>query len=151
MKHRRPIFIAAVITLLTVCFAGGSIAEVLAADGSQKKVVYQEPPSSSELKITAIDFGEEGWGDGAMIESGGECLLMDTYLPDCGDTLVDFLKSHGYTKFALYLSHYHADHFGNMRRIMGDEDFTVTRVYLPVDDYMNGAEEGEEHAAADGL
>lgn len=136
MNHYKSIFTAAVIALLTAFLAGGSISEVLAADGSQKKVVFQDPPSSSELKITAIDFGEEGWGDGAMIESGGECLLMDTYLPDCGDTLVDFLKSHGYTKFALYLSHYHADHFGNMRRIMGDEDFTVTRVYLPVDDYM---------------
>ncbi len=94
------------------------------------------PDESSELRITVIDFGEEGWGDGAMIESNGECMLMDTYLPDCGETLTTFLKDHGYTKFSMYLSHYHADHFGNMQRIMKDEDFTVTRLYLPKDDYM---------------
>ena len=31
-----------------------------------------EPDPSIPLKITAIDFGWEGWGDGTMIESEGE-------------------------------------------------------------------------------
>ena len=116
--------------------AGTAVAANTAAADRQVVVMPAEPDPSTEFKITVIDFGDEGWGDGAMIESNGECLLMDTYIPDCGDDLIDYLKSHGYTKFALYLSHYHADHFGNMRRIMGDEDFTVTRVYLPYDAYM---------------
>ena len=75
----------------------------------------REPDPSVPLKITAIDFGEEGWGDGTMIESNGECMLMDTFMPDCEDALKEFLLDNGYTEFSLYLSHYHADHFGNMR------------------------------------
>lgn len=103
----------------------------------------QQPDPSSPLKVTAIDYGWEGWGDGTMIESGGECLLMDTYMPDCEDTLKDFLRENGYTKFAIYLSHYHGDHLGNIRNIMWDDDFEVTHVYLPDDTYMEESTGGD--------
>ena len=59
-----------------------------------------EPDPSIPLKITAIDFGWEGWGDGTMIESNGECMLMDTFMPDCEDTLKEFLLDNGYTEFS---------------------------------------------------
>ena len=81
-----------------------------------------EPDPSIPLRITAIDFGWEGWGDGTMIESKGECMLMDTFMPDCEDTLKEFL--------------FHADHFGNMRNIMWDDRFKVKAVYMPDDAYM---------------
>ena len=95
-----------------------------------------EPDPSIPLKVTAIDFGWEGWGDGTMIESKGECMLMDTFMPDCEDTLKEFLLDNGYTEFSLYLSHFHADHFGNMRNIMWDDRFKVKAVYMPDDAYM---------------
>ena len=95
-----------------------------------------EPDPSSALKVTAIDFGDDGWGDGTMIESGGECMLMDTFMPECEDELKEFLIDNGYTKFSIYLSHYHADHFCNIRPIMWDDRFTVTAVYLPDDGYL---------------
>ena len=95
-----------------------------------------EPDPSSALKVTAIDFGDDGWGDGTMIESGGECMLMDTFMPECEDELKEFLLDNGYTKFSIYLSHYHADHFCNIRPIMWDDRFTVTAVYLPDDGYL---------------
>ena len=95
-----------------------------------------EPDPSIPLRITAIDFGWEGWGDGTMIESKGECMLMDTFMPDCEDTLKEFLLDNGYTEFSLYLSHFHADHFGNMRNIMWDDRFKVKAVYMPDDAYM---------------
>ena len=95
-----------------------------------------EPDPSSALKVTAIDFGDDGWGDGTMIESAGECMLMDTFMPECEDELKEFLIDNGYTKFSIYLSHYHADHFCNIRPIMWDDRFTVTAVYLPDDGYL---------------
>ena len=103
--------------------------DVYAADGSA-------PSDASPLKVTAIDFGDTGWGDGTMIESGGECLLMDTFMPDCADALKRFLEENGYKKFGIYLSHYHADHFGNIRRIMRDDSFTITGIYLPDDAHL---------------
>ena len=66
--------------------------DVYAADGSA-------PSDASPLKVTAIDFSDTGWGDGTMIESGGECLLMDTFMPDCADALKRFLEENGYKKF----------------------------------------------------
>ena len=95
-----------------------------------------EPDPSSPLKVTAIDFGWEGWGDGTMIESGGECMLMDTFMPDCRDDLMEFLVDNGYTEFSIYLSHYHADHFCSIRPLMWDDRFTITGVYLPDDGYL---------------
>ena len=117
--------------LLAVCVAG--ILRVQAAAGEARQ---PEPDPSVLLKVTAIDYGWEGWGDGTMVESGGECMLMDTFLPDCEDAIKDFLRENGYTKFAIYLSHYHGDHLGNIRKIMWDDDFEVTHIYLPDDAYM---------------
>ena len=57
-------------------------------------------------------------------------------MPDCEDTLKEFLLDNGYTEFSLYLSHFHADHFGNMRNIMWDDRFKVKAVYMPDDAYM---------------
>ena len=70
------------------------IMAVLLAMGAQLRTYAaqtREPDPSVPLKITAIDFGEEGWGDGTMIESNGECMLMDTFMPDCEDALKEFL------------------------------------------------------------
>lgn len=109
------------------------IMAVLLAMGAQLRTYAaqtREPDPSVPLKITAIDFGEEGWGDGTMIESNGECMLMDTFMPDCEDALKEFLLDNGYTEFSLYLSHYHADHFGNMRHLMRDDRFKIKAVYL---------------------
>lgn len=127
------------ILVLAVCIAGALRVQAMAGE-------VQQPDPSVPLKVTAIDFGEEGWGDGTMVESAGECLLMDTFMPDCEDALKDFLRENGYRKFAIYLSHYHADHFGNIRKIMWDDDFEITAVYLPDDTYLTstGGEYGDE-------
>ena len=103
---------------------------------SGQEVQNEEPDPASALKVTAIDFGDDGWGDGTMIESAGECMLMDTFMPECEDELKEFLIDNGYTEFSIYLSHYHADHFCNIRPIMWDDRFKVTAVYLPDDGYL---------------
>ena len=117
--------------LLAACVTG-----VLCAQAAEGGARQPEPDPSVPLKVTAIDFGWEGWGDGTMVESGGECMLMDTFLPDCEDAIKEFLRENGYRKFAIYLSHYHGDHLGNIRNIMWDGDFEITHIYLPDDAYM---------------
>ena len=97
--------------------SGDAVQQIPAAQETSAEQQSAEPDPSIPLRITAIDFGWEGWGDGTMIESKGECMLMDTFMPDCEDTLKEFLLDNGYTEFSLYLSHFHADHFGNMRNI----------------------------------
>ena len=95
-----------------------------------------EPDPGTALRVMPIDFGDDGWGDGTLIESAGEYMLMDTFMPECQEELMDFLVDNGYTEFSIYLSHYHADHFCNIRPIMWDDRFKVTAVYLPDDDYL---------------
>ena len=111
--------------------SGDAVQQIPAAQETSAEQQSAEPDPSIPLRITAIDFGWEGWGDGTMIESKGECMLMDTFMPDCEDTLKEFLLD-----FSLYLSHFHADHFGNMRNIMWDDRFKVKAVYMPDDAYM---------------
>ncbi len=92
------------------------------------------------LTITVIDYGEDGWGDGALVESDGEYLLMDTYITDCYEELKNYLLEHDCTEFAIYLSHYHADHFSNIKPLIRDEQFTITHLYLPDRSYMTVTE-----------
>ncbi|MBQ3392637.1 MAG: MBL fold metallo-hydrolase [Lachnospiraceae bacterium] len=136
-KARCRVLLSAALAALTVlCAAFAASASVRAAAST----VLQTPDPAEELRVTVIDYGDTGWGDGAMIESGGECLLMDTYMPQCDEALMGYLRDHGYKKFAIYLSHYHADHFGNVRRIMWSDDFEVTHLYLPEDWYMTATD-----------
>lgn len=130
--------IQAILLLCALFFALAAAVPAQAAQpsGNDAETDVQEPDPSTPLKVTAIDFGWEGWGDGTMIESEGEYMLMDTFMPVCEEALKEFLLDNGYTKFSIYLSHYHADHFGNIRRIMRDDRFTVTGVYLPDDGYL---------------
>ena len=51
--------------------------------------------ASGNMQITPIDFGDTGnWGDSTMVSSGGKNLLMDTYIKDKYDTLVNYLDDH---------------------------------------------------------
>ena len=129
-------FAAAAVRPVRASESGNAVQQTPAAQETPAAQQSAEPDPSIPLKVTAIDFGWEGWGDGTMIESKGECMLMDTFMPDCEDTLKEFLLDNGYTEFSLYLSHFHADHFGNMRNIMWDDRFKVKAVYMPDDAYL---------------
>ena len=52
------------------------------------------------MKITAIDYKKKdkgGWGDGTMVQSNGEYLLMDTYHENCLPNVITYLKENGIT------------------------------------------------------
>ena len=93
--------------------------------------------ASGEMQITPIDFGNAGvWGDSTMLSSGGKNLLMDTYIRDKYDTLMNYLDDHHFYTFDIYLSHYHYDHMDQIADIIDDSRFHVGTVYLPDPDYV---------------
>lgn len=93
--------------------------------------------ASGNMQITPIDFGAESvWGDSVMLSSGGKNLLMDTYLKDKYDTLVNYLDDHHFYTFDIYLSHYHYDHMQQIPTIIRDSRFNVSTVYLPDPAYL---------------
>ena len=93
--------------------------------------------ASGNMQITPIDFGDSGnWGDSTMISSGGKNLLMDTYIRDKYDTLINYLDDHHFYTFDIYLSHYHYDHMDQIPSILHDSRFNVSKVYLPDPAYL---------------
>ena len=93
--------------------------------------------ASGNMQITPIDFGDSGnWGDSTMISSGGKNLLMDTYIRDKYDTLINYLDDHHFYNFDIYLSHYHYDHMDQIPSILYDSRFNVSKVYLPDPAYL---------------
>jgi len=89
------------------------------------------------MQITPIDFGDAGvWGDSTMLSSGGKNLLMDTYIRDKYDTLINYLDDHHFYNFDIYLSHYHYDHMDQISTIIDDSRFHVGTVYLPDPAYV---------------
>lgn len=99
---------------------------------------------SSEMTITVIEPETDrynGFGDIAMLESDGHYLLMDTYVADSWDDVREQLLNNGFTKFDIYLSHYHDDHYGNIKNILTDGAFTVSRLYLPDSKYLTITED----------
>ena len=93
--------------------------------------------ASGSMQITPIDFGSAGvWGDCTMLSSGGKNLLMDTYIRDKYDTLINYLDDHHFYTFDIYLSHYHYDHMDQIPAIINDSRFHVSTVYLPDPAYL---------------
>ena len=93
--------------------------------------------ASGNMQITPIDFGDSGnWGDSTMVSSGGKNLLMDTYIRDKYDTLINYLDDHHFYTFDIYLSHYHYDHMDQIPSILYDSRFNVSKVYLPDPAYL---------------
>ena len=93
--------------------------------------------ASGNMQITPIDFGDSGnWGDSTMVSSGGKNLLMDTYIRDKYDTLINYLDDHHFYTFDIYLSHYHYDHMDQIPSILYDSRFNISKVYLPDPAYL---------------
>ena len=91
-----------------------------------------------QMKLEAIDYQGQGYGDATMLSSNGKNLLIDTYSPGAWSALRDWLKDRGYSEFDIYLSHYHDDHMGNITNLIHDKSFKISKLYLPVFDYMTG-------------
>ena len=96
---------------------------------------------ASDLTITAI--GSANWGDSTLLESNGKYLLIDVTGGEINDVL-NYLESNNISKFDLYLSHYHWDHYGRDNQMKIDNQgmslmeylmrtYDVGTLYLPDD------------------
>ena len=100
---------------------------------------YVKYTLSKGLNIIAIDLGgpknsnrENGsYGDATLIEQNGNYLLIDTGKDDQNDTLISFLKAQQVKRLSIYISHYHDDHYGKVKKIIQNSYFTVDKVYFP--------------------
>lgn len=79
------------------------------------------------MDIYGICLSAKNEGDATLIESDGQFLLMDMGKAEDSRKVASFLKKRGAKRITLYVSHYHADHYG------GGED----RVADGVDTLMN--------------
>ncbi len=92
--------------------------------------------ASGNMQITPIDFGPDTWGDATIVSSGGKNLLMDTCNTDKNNTIINYLSTHNFFSFDIYISHYHYDHFYQVVPIINDSRFHVSTIYLPDPAYL---------------
>ena len=90
--------------------------------------------AKEDLAITMIDVGLKG--DGVLLESNGEYLLMDTFNPSNNNEIVNYLASKNVFNLSIYISHYHEDHYGGVSAILNDDRFTINRIYLPKTEHI---------------
>ncbi len=103
--------------------------------------------NTADMVIYSIDL-KGAKGDATLLESGGEYLLMDTGASDAWDTLDAFLKSKGVTRLSVYVSHFHSDHAGNLKKILESTYYHVDNVYIPEREQISLA---LDDASANGL
>ena len=89
------------------------------------------------LKIMAIDYGGNTFGDTVILESKGKYLLMDTggfifsKEDDHAKYLIDYLEKNNINNFDIYISHYDHDHRYNLKYLLDNKKFNIGTVYLP--------------------
>lgn len=88
--------------------------------------------ASSYMRIRVIDLGSSSSarGDAALLESGGQYLLIDTGAKESHNQVINYLKRKGVRSLSLYISHYHEDHCAYAKKIIKDSHFKVKKVYL---------------------
>ena len=96
--------------------------------------------ADDDLTIEPVPQTTEKAGDAVLVGSGGSWLLMDSFTELERQGLISFLLERtGGGKLSLYLSHYHADHYGNLVALINHPKFKIGRLYLPDPGYIKKA------------
>jgi len=91
------------------------------------------PAEETDLTIHFIDVGQ---ADCALLECGGEYMIVDGGNVDDGQMVVSYLKQHGVeTLSAVVCSHAHEDHVGGLPAVLSV--FKAEAVYAPVNTYSS--------------
>ena len=73
-----------------------------------------------DMTVSVIDVGQ---ADSILVESEGHVMLVDAGLPQSGDTVVQYLRSHGIVEIDyLVATHPHFDHIGGMPAVLAAFD-----------------------------
>ncbi len=83
----------------------------------------------SDMTIHAIECGVQG--DATLVESSGKYLLMDTCVNESDNKVLSYLDANNVETLDLYVSHYHADHYGKIMDILNNDKYKVEEIYLP--------------------
>ena len=86
--------VAVWLSLTAALLGGAAIAPAMKAQAA-----------SGNMQITPIDFGPATWGDATIVSSGGKNLLMDTCNVDNYNTIINYLSTHDFFSFDIYISH----------------------------------------------
>ena len=109
-----------------------AVAGIASAEKKEDKTV-------KSMSLSVIDYGGQGYGDGQILISNGQRLLIDTYVKESWNNLNKWLRNNSYNEFDIYISHYHDDHMDNVNRILNSGQYKVSTLYLPDPDYMTGS------------
>ena len=112
---------------------------------TDSETFYKKLELKPGLNLTAIDLlgpvdidrTKSSYGDAAILEQNNNYLLIDTGTNDENDILINYLKSQEINRLDIYISHYHVDHFGKLKKILKDNYFTVDNIYFPDPEIMN--------------
>lgn len=89
--------------------------EILGTSTSSRKKDSAENPG------TEVHFVDVGQGDGALIISDGEAMVIDTGERDSEDVFLNYLKEQGIDKLKyLIITHPHTDHMGEAADIISE-------------------------------
>lgn len=98
----------------------------------------QVDAASDKLNIYGIYLAGGSEGDATLLESNGEFLLMDLGKAAGIPSVKRTLKEQQATKISLYISHYHADHYGGSEdavaygiRELIQSGISIETLYLP--------------------
>lgn len=127
---RNLLFVRLAAALLTLALLAGC-----AGPGTVPAETTQAPPSDSsrELTVWYIDVDQ---GDSALLESGGEFILIDGGNPEDSSMLVSFLEKQGVEELkAVVCTHPHSDHCGGLAAVLAV--FPTERFYAPTATYAS--------------
>jgi len=97
-------------------------------------ILTQSPADSSRLTVHYIDVGQ---ADCALVECGGEFLLIDGGNVEDSSLVVSYLQKAGVQELsAVVCSHAHEDHVGGLAGVLAV--FPAKAVYAPTTTYSSG-------------
>lgn len=116
MKKRRDTILLAV-ALCAVCVALLLVALHMRNNGIQDE----------KMRVTVLKVGK---ADAIVVESGGQCMVIDTGELDNAEKVVKFLRKRGITTInTMLITHYDKDHVGGAEVLV--EDFLIEQVLVP--------------------
>ena len=78
-----------------------------------ENIDFRKDKAPAENPTTEVHFVDVGQGDGSLVISGGEAMVIDTGERDDADKFIRYLKDQGVTKLKyLVITHPHTDHMG---------------------------------------
>ena len=129
MKLKKIMSVLATLLILSSSVACSSTAdEDNFLPESQNDYIFTTLPSNGNLRVNYIDVGQ---GDSEFIEfPNGETMLIDAGTNESGQTVVNYIKSLGYTSVDYVIgTHPHEDHIGGLDDVINS--FDIGKIYMP--------------------